>query len=433
MPAALTLYDHVRDRQVLLNAWRVIRQNAQRSGSRQTRDDAEKFDSALLANIENIQRRLRRGTYKFERAIGAAVSKGKGKTGKRAIVIAPVRDRIVQRAILDVIHQHCPSTALAAVMATPTSVGGVPGRGIGHALALIEKAAADGAAHVIRSDIHNFFPSFPRAAFVTYLREQIGDQKFLELLERAVTVELENRDQLGVDSDLFPLGEDGVAQGSPLSVLAGNLVLRDFDTKLNGRGVVCVRYIDDFLILAPTAKAAMKAFESARAILAPLKLKAYAPDDPSRKAWAGAFKEGFDFLGYRVVRGLYPPSQASREKLLAKVAEEFKEGKKWISRVLREDNPQTRRIQCYIQTLTQIDSILRGWAGAFQHTRSTQVLSSLDAEIDRHLMEFERRFGAAVRAVDRIGPPTSHGNPPSWGLPTGGAPGRRDPVRRKFG
>ena len=396
MTASPTLYDHVRGRQVLLAAWRTIRNNARRSGNRESRLAAEKFDENLPANIEKIQRRLRRRSYSFAPAIGVAKSKGKGKKGKRAIVVAPVADRVVQRAILDVLYEHCPSAALKRVLETPTSVGGVPGRGIGHALALIENAEDGGAAFAIRSDIRNFFPSFPRAAVLSYLREQISDPEFVDLFARAVTVELANRDELGADVELFPLGEDGVAQGSPLSVLAGNIVLREFDALLNGRGVVCVRYIDDFLVLAPSARSARKALEAGLGVLAGLNLHAYAPEDGSGKAWAGSIANGFDFLGYRVVRGLNPPSQAAREKLLAKLAADIAVGKKWVRRVIKENLPRTKRVQCYIQTLTELDSVLRGWAGAFQHCRSIQALAAIDAEIDVQLSEFDRWFGAVV-------------------------------------
>lgn len=396
MTAPWTLYARVRGRQTLLKAWRVIRGNAQRSGSQRSRLDAEKFDENLLGNIENIQRRLRRGRYEFADVIGVAKAKGKRKAGKRGIAIAPVGDRIVQRAILDVLYEHCPSAALKAVLETPTSVGGVPGRGIGHALALIEKAEDEGAVFGIRSDIRNFFPSFPRANVLSYLKEQIADDQFVDLFTRAVTIELANRDALGPDADLFPLGEDGVAQGSPLSVLAGNIVLRNFDATLNDRGVKCVRYIDDFLILARSRKAARGALQAGLEILGSLRLQAYVPDDGTDKAWAGALSDGFDFLGYRVVRGLNPPSPKSRQKLLASIAGEIAEGKKWITRVLRASEPQTKHLQCYVQTLTQIDGILRGWAGAFQHTRSLQTLAHLDSQIDSQLAEFEVWLGRVL-------------------------------------
>jgi retron-type reverse transcriptase len=381
----------------------VIRSNAARSGSRETRLAAEAFEEHLLANIQNIQRRLKYRNFKFKPALGIATHKGDGKTGKRAIVVATVADRVVQRAILDVVYEHCTSPEMTTVLCTPTSVGGVPGRGIGHALALIERAEDFGATYAIRSDIRNFFPSFPRKEVIRYFRDQIADRDFVELFENAINVVLSNKVALGEDADLFPLGDDGVAQGSPLSVLAGNIVLRQFDAELNRRDVVCVRYIDDFLILAKNAKAAHKALASGLAILKSLKLNAYEPNDGSGKAWEGSLAGGFDFLGYKVVRGLNPPSAASRDKLVTRIGSEISEGKKWISRVLKDDHPQTKKLQCYVQTLSQIDGILRGWAGAFQHSMSVQTFADLDARIDVQLAEFEKWFGYTVRKQGAAG------------------------------
>jgi len=100
-----SLYDRVRERKFLLKAWRVIRSNAAHSGNRETRRAAEAFEDHLLANIQNIQRRLKNRKYRFKPALGIAAPKGKGKTGKRAIVVATVADRVVQRAILDVVYR----------------------------------------------------------------------------------------------------------------------------------------------------------------------------------------------------------------------------------------------------------------------------------------------------------------------------------------
>lgn len=60
-------------------------------------------------------------------------------------------------------------------------------------------------------------------------------------------------------------------------------------------------------------------------------------------------------------------------------------------------------MQCYIQTLTQIDGILRGWAGAFQHSMSVQTFTDLDARINSQLADFDRWFGDAVSHQTTIG------------------------------
>ncbi len=396
-PKNKSLYEHVRDRQTLLRAWRVINANAEHSGNVETRKATAAFEEKIFSNIENIQRQLRNDTYKFSKARGAAVRKGNSKPGKRAIVIAPIRDRVVQRAILDTFYNHCASAAVLEVLNTKTSIGGVPKLGIGHALALIENAVKAGANFVIKSDIHDFFPSLPRSRVIAFLREHIDDVSFVDLFERAATVELANHDALGEDAELFPLGTDGVAQGSPLSVLAGNIALREFDRTMNGRGVTCVRYIDDFAVLAPNKNAATKALANGLKILSDLKLQAYSPEDGSGKSSAGPASKAYDFLGYKIVQGLNPPSDASCDKLLKKLDAEILTGKTWINRRVQNDVPDVKVRQCYIQTITRIDSILRGWSGAFQHSNSTHTLKSLDNRIDRKLTDFEVWFGDKIR------------------------------------
>jgi len=76
---------------------------------------------------------------------------------------------------------------------------------------------------------------------------------------------------------MFPTGADGVAQGCPLSALAGNIVLEAFDTAMNGRGITCIRYIDDFVLMGKTRHAVDMAMRSAEALLGELHMKIYDP------------------------------------------------------------------------------------------------------------------------------------------------------------
>ena len=66
--------------------------------------------------------------------------------------------------------------------------------------------------------------------------------------------------------EAFPIGDIGVAQGNSLSPLLGNIILHSFDRAMNEGDCRCVRYIDDFIILAPTRKAALARMQKAPAI-----------------------------------------------------------------------------------------------------------------------------------------------------------------------
>jgi hypothetical protein len=67
--------------------------------------------------------------------------------------------------------------------------------------------------------------------------------------------------------------------------------LRDFDRAMNGRGVTCVRYIDDFLLLGPNQRAIEKAFGQAQKLLMEFGLRAY---EPPFKGKAEASEKGSD-------------------------------------------------------------------------------------------------------------------------------------------
>src|SRR5262249_22217625 len=143
--ARRSLHERVRDVDVLLAAWRAIQRNGETSRSSRTREDTKRFAAELPKHINSLQRKLRKGDYAFAPQTGATPAKASGK-GKRPLVIAPIEDRIVQRAILDVMQQAEELLGVREVLSTLTSIGGIRGRGVENALALINEAYARGQA-----------------------------------------------------------------------------------------------------------------------------------------------------------------------------------------------------------------------------------------------------------------------------------------------
>ena len=232
-------------RYFLRHAWHSIRANGFRSPQQETRDAVDEFERDAEGHIAHIQLRLRKNTFSFDPQIGVRKKKRSG--GKRGIVIAPIRNRIVERAWLNCLQEHVPF--VRDVILTPTSVGGVPDRSVPHGLALIRGAMDVGKLCFVRADISGFFDGIPRQDVIKTLGKYIEDDGFLKVLEASTKVTLANESALGDDRKLFPTDEEGVAQGSPLSALFGNILLHDFDQQFNDRGIVCIRFIDDFIIL----------------------------------------------------------------------------------------------------------------------------------------------------------------------------------------
>ena len=216
----------------LRNAWQRIRANGSVSKSHETRTAVEAFAGKAERNLGKIQRLLRDKKFEFEPQYGILKKKSSG--GKRGIVLASVQNRVVERALLDCLQSY--SSFVKSVITQPTSVGGVPNRSVPHGLKLVKDAFEAGKRYSGRSDISGFFDHIPKATVIERIAGDIDDPRFIETLTAATTVVLKNEEALGDDRSVFPTDEEGVAQGSPLSPLFGNILLYDFDREFNSRG-----------------------------------------------------------------------------------------------------------------------------------------------------------------------------------------------------
>ena len=387
----IDLCPEVRRAEVLLGAWHAIRRNAETSQRPATKQRARDFGANLPANLRMIADRLRKG-YKFSKAHGVALSKGAGKTGKRPLVVAPLEDRIVQRAILDVLQREARLPGVQRVLNSETSIGGIPGKGVDNAIELFQRRVEAGDCYVAGSDISGFFTRISRPSVIQFLSAEGVAPDFLDLVDRALTVELANAASMAPeDLKMFPTGDDGVAQGCPLSALAGNIVLEEFDRDMNSRGITCIRYIDDFILIGRTHQAVHKAMESAKVRLSTLKMDIYDPAQAPNKAFIGRVDEGHVFLGYRLLPGVYPPSADAVRRLLSQVRDLITQGKRSLRRAMGSDTLRPHE-RCYAQTLVAIDHTVRGWRGSFQSSSCPSEFAKIDAAIDRELHDFRRFF-----------------------------------------
>ena len=406
----MDLYTRLRTRPVLHRAWAKVRVNGLRSESETTKRLTLQFDERWLRNLEKIQRDLKDNQFDFSGEKGIAPAKGKGKKGVRPLVLAPIRNRIVRRAILEVLqgfgdltvdrrHHWHGVPAVQDIMSTPTSIGGIVGRGVPEALALIDQAVSEGKCWFIRSDIKDFFTRIPKADVNTFIRSAVGQFQFARFFEVALDTNLENSEELEERNlfILFPDPEIGVAQGSALSALAGNIALRTFDSSMNARNIVCIRYIDDFILLGPSKSKVTAAYNSARQILETLGMRVYDIGDmyglKSGKVSHGNIFDGTDFLGYRISGRSREPSKAARMKFLAKLDAVVDASKQEMMMASKCMSLSHRRR--FYQSMVEIHKIVWGWSQSFRHTTANHVFEQLDSEIDRRvrlLQEEARRL-----------------------------------------
>ena len=270
----------------LYRAWAAVRSNVNASGHDRFKAEVKKISENPIPHLRRIHASLHSRRFIFAEQHGVLKTKSTGK--KRPIVVAPINNRIVQRAILNVLQSEDSRIVphlgdIPRALRTSTSVGGIPKRGVAYGIEIINEAIKSGAIYYLRSDIRDFFTKVPKASITGFVREQTKDEEFTILFEQAIATELDNADEVKDYLYLFPLEDIGVPQGSSLSAFAGNVVLQNFDAQLNGRNITTVRYIDDFVILGPSEQAVKKAFSSATSVLDGLGMTAYSPKEGCRQ------------------------------------------------------------------------------------------------------------------------------------------------------
>ena len=168
---------------------------------------------------------------------------------------------------------------------------------------------------------------------------------------------------------------------------------------MNDRGIVCVRFIDDFVILGSNKEHVKKAYSSAKKMLRELNLECHDPYNKKtakEKAQHGHADNEFIFLGHVIKSNYLAPSEQARKKLLEKIGYQLSKGRQSILKVLHEENSFKKK-QRYVQTLDVIDRVIRGWGDAFAYANDKEVFNSLDKEIDEKLKSFKVWYANLIK------------------------------------
>ncbi len=403
----------VRSRRVLHHAWSKVRASGTSSASDQTQKEIREFEEQSVRNLERIAAELRRGHFQFENERGIAPLKGHGKSGRRPMVIAPIANRVVRRSILDVLQGFEDRSGklhgipeIEKIISTPTSIGGNPKRGVPNGISLISAAVDSKSHYFARSDISNFFTRIPTAQVVEFVGRAVDNDAFMKLFESALQTNLCNQDELEERNlyKLFPDPEIGMAQGSALSALAGNIILREFDIRFNQRNMRCVRYIDDFIILGPNQRHVLKAFEVAQDFLRQLGMSAYTLEGEhygkSGKAHSGSIWDGTDVLGYHVRGRKLTPSEKAQKALLQKIRDASDASTQEIKKARSGKKADYGAL--YYQTMAKISRICWGWSQAFKHANDINSLKTLDMRISEILDGYEASINRIIGSAPSI-------------------------------
>ncbi|NEX48672.1 reverse transcriptase domain-containing protein [Pseudotabrizicola algicola] len=428
---AKTLFEEVRSEQNIFSAWRHVKRSALSSGNADIRGKAAEFEHVHQRHLKRIIDQLRTGKLSFDPVEGVLKDKRKRlAAGKdpRPIAISSIQNRVVQRAILQVLQPRQardlrdPDTRYETIRdnrlgrindvnRSKYGVGGLiyPHGGVRPAIELIMAAIDSGAKFYFQSDIRAFFTKIPTDKVVDFIRRETEDDAFVDLFAKALEVHLGNENELVGYTHLFPKGGIGVAQGSSLSAFAGNVLLFDMDQHLNTMGVTAVRYIDDILMVGADLASIDAAKAYAEKTLTDFGFGLYTPADGPEKASQGECSKSINFLGCTLQPKRCVPSAKSIDNMKETVRETLSASKAAIKDALIKGTSLNFK-HSHGATLDSLGRRIHGWQNSFAFCNQRQPFEHLDdyvahqiadyhAVIIRHLGKVDHRIKAMILGV----------------------------------
>jgi len=202
----------------------------------------QEYGLRLEANLEDLHARVQQGRYRAVPARRVYIPKADGRL--RPLGIASLEDKVVQRAVVEVLN------AIYEEDFKNFSYGFRPGRGPHQALDALSVGITRRQVNwILDADISDFFGSLDHGWLRKFLGHRIADPRVLRLIDRWLTVGV-------VENGQWTASERGSPQGASLSPLLANVFLHYvFDwwaehwrrTRTEG-DVVIVRYADDFVV-----------------------------------------------------------------------------------------------------------------------------------------------------------------------------------------
>lgn len=276
------LYCRVHSDEVLTEAWRAVRASSQAAGIDGV--TVPQFESRVFINLKRLQHELADRTYTPQAVKRLSLAKTDGR--RRMVGILTVRDRIVQRAVLEVIQP------IFEADFEEISYGYRPGRSIEGALDHTRLLVQQGYVWAVDLDIESFFDRISINPLYRAIRDRLQDRALLRLIDAWLELGALSVEQRGL---WRRTQRRGLLQGSVLSPLFANIYLDRFDKLARQARLKIIRYADDILILARSREEADAALAWARRVLCTLKLEL----NRSKTTISHAAK-GFDFLGHRL-------------------------------------------------------------------------------------------------------------------------------------
>lgn len=324
------LLEAILDRQNMNKAYKRVKANKGAPGiDGMTIEEALPY---LRKQKDELIGRILRGKYTPSPVKRVEIPKPDG--GIRKLGIPTVIDRIIQQAISQKLMP------IYEPLFSDGSYGYRPGRSAKDAINRVKEYAEEGYRYAVSLDLSQYFDTLNHERLLNLLRKEIKDERVIQIIKRYL--------RSGVmEHGVVMETEKGSPQGGNLSPLLANIYLDEFDKEFEKRGVPCVRYADDIVLLARSERAAKRLLETSTKYLEQ-ELKLTVNREKSKVTSVFAIRN-FKFLGFALGRngnGIYiRVHPKSWEKMKARL-------KRLSSR---------RNVQSVIPALYKIREYMRGW------------------------------------------------------------------------
>ena len=310
----------------------------------------------LKEHNHELTERIRKGHYTPSPVRRVEIPKPDG--GIRKLGIPTVIDRIIQQAMT---QQLIP---IYEPKFSDGSFGYRPGRSAKEAVQRIKEYAEQGYTRAVVLDLSKYFDTLNHELLVNILRRDIKDERVIQMIKRYL--------RSGVmENGVVVETEEGSPQGGNLSPLLANIYLNEFDQEFNKRGVPCIRYADDIVLLAKSERASERLLESSTKFLeGTLKLKVNR--EKSRTVSVFAIRN-FKYLGFcfgRNGKGIYVRVH----------------GKSW-KKAKDKLRMLTSRSRCgsVVKTMERIKGYMRGWMNYYSMADMKSNIESLNGWLYRRI------------------------------------------------
>jgi group II intron reverse transcriptase/maturase len=196
----------------------------------------------LEANLQDLHARVHRGAYRARPSRRVFIAKTDGRL--RPLGVAALEDKIVQRAVVEVLNAIYEQDFLGF------SYGFRPGRSAHDALDALAVAITKRRVNwVLDADIRDCFTSLDHSRLAKFLEHRIADKRVLRLIQKWLAAGV-------IEDGSWTASDAGTPQGASISTLLANVYLHYvFDLWAHqwrgrqARGeMIVVRYADDFVV-----------------------------------------------------------------------------------------------------------------------------------------------------------------------------------------